>query len=235
MRLALECPTELLELVQPFADFDWILADRFLKDEVYAAHYRESSNAKFVDNSVTELGEPVSLDDLKAVFDAVGGTWVVSPDWIGEYGKTIEAYLECVKVFDKDVVVGVLQGATPLEALECLGVYQGKVVAVPYRVGGSVKGDPSWLMALRRLLVVAHIPSDRIVHLLGFTTTEELPWYVTRPNVRSIDTDVPVRSGLVCQDFDEFDRTTEVKDVSLNQENWAGICRNIALLRKYMS
>ncbi len=234
MKLALECPDELLELVQPFADFDWVLVNRYLESDVYANYYRSSDRVKFVDNAVTENGEPCSVEELKQVFDDCGGTYVIAPDWIGEYQRTVDAYRECIGKLSKDIVVGVLQGSTPEEALKCLDAYEHKIVAVPYRVGGSVKGESNELMALRRELVVTHIPSDRVVHLLGFTALSEFPWYANRPNVWSVDTDVPIRAGLAVQDIDEFDRTQEVS-AELNKENWAAICRNIALLRKHMA
>lgn len=235
MKLALESSTALLDMVQPFADFDWILVNRFLDDEVYAAYYRNSDNIKFVDNSVTELGEPMNLDDLEKVMSDANANYVVSPDWIGDYEKTIGAYPECAKRFGKERTIGVLQGSTPEEALKCLDIYENPLISIPYRVGGSEKGDPDWLKALRRQLVVAHIPADRMIHLLGFNTLDELRWYVNRPNIWGIDTDVPIRAGLLTKDFDEFDRTQVTDDIPLNQENWAGVCRNIALLRKYMS
>ncbi len=234
MKLALECSTDLLSFVQPFTDFDWILVDRYLSDKQYAKWYQESDNIKFVDNSVTEKGEPCSVDELKKVFDDCHGTYVVAPDWIGDYQKTVDGYKECIGKIPKEVVVGALQGSTPLEALKCLDVFQGQVVSVPYRVGGSVKGDSNDLMALRRALVVAHIPNERVIHLLGFTSLSEFDWYRNRVNIWGIDTDVPVRAGLLSQDSEDFDRTQTVPDTKLNKDIAYGISRNIALLRKAM-
>ena len=237
MLLALECPTSMLDMVQPFADFDWILADKFLKDEEYAEFYRQSSNTKVVDNSVTELGEPMTIEDLKIVVEDVKADIVVSPDWINDFEKTTEAYREFSQVTFEGctpTIAGVLQGSTPEEALRCLGVYRDiGTVMVPYRVGGSEKKDPDWLKALRRQLVVTHIPKDWSVHLLGFTTLNEFSWYSRMPNVVSIDTDVPIRSGLMQVDFDDFDRMKDTSKITLTKDNWAAVCRNIAVLRKY--
>lgn len=235
MKLALECRTDLLDLVQPFADFDWILVDRYVHDDKYANYYRTSDNIKFVDNSVTETGKPCSVSELLKVFEDCKGSYVVAPDWIGDYKRTIDGYRECIGKAAPEKVIGALQGATPEEALRCLAVFQGPLVAVPYRVGGSVKGDPNALMALRRALVVAHIPPALTVHLLGFTSLSELAWYVNQTNVWSIDTDVPVRAGLAVADIDAFDRTQDVSDVKIGKDNWAAVCRNIALLRKAMA
>ena len=118
MKLALECSTALLELVQPFADFDFILAKEALGDEKYLAYYKDSTNWKIVDNSVNEEGEPVSIEDLVKVFEEVRGTYLVSPDWIGDPKKTLDAYQECIGKVRPEQVIGVPQGNTFEEAIE---------------------------------------------------------------------------------------------------------------------
>lgn len=236
MRLALECPTPLLDMIQPFADFDFILANLMKSDKAYADYYKKSTNYKMLDNGVTETGEPLPIEEIHEIASELGVDLVIARDWIGDYEKTARGYMESVKKFGESMVVGVLQGSSPEEALKCLNFISPKspMIMVPYHVGGSDRRKDSWLMALRRTLVVAHIPADRSVHLLGFTTLAELSWYVGRPNVVSIDTDVPVKAGLVVQDIDDFDRSAKVTATSLTKESWAAVCRNIALLRKFM-
>jgi len=238
MKLALEARTDMLEMVQPFADFDWILAHKVLEDEGYAKFYKESDKPRFIDNSVNEIGEPVSIEDMKKVWGVLGGGYIVAPDWIGDATKTVEAYGKCVEEFGEENVVGVLQGGTFQEALGCLNVFRG-MVAVPYDIG-SKKKDPPWLMALRRILVVSNIPSDRYIHLLGFTSIDELWWYTNRPNVVSIDTGIPILLGLQGLDIlDPLEGKEEptynrMDKLELTQDGWTAICRNIALLRRYL-
>lgn len=242
LKLALECPVALLDHVQPFADFDWVLTHLVLKDETYSKYYSESTNIKFVDNSVNELGEPCSLEELKEAFDRVNGTYMVSPDWIGDYKRTAETYRECVEKFGKDLMIPVLQGSTFEEAIKCLNYYirlEAKNIAVPYDICSSKK-DPPWLMGLRRALVVSRIPNSLYVHLLGFDNIDEFFWYYGVPNIGGIDTGIPIMLGL--QGLDILDPLEtkakptyqQMEDLSLTQENWAAICRNIALLRKHM-
>jgi len=234
MKLALTCPDELLDMVQPFTDFDFILSDRYFKSEVYANWYRSSDSIKFVDNSVAETGEPCSIEELSQIAEDCSATYMFAPDWVGEYQKTIDAYEECIGRLPKDKVVGVLQGSSPEEALKCLDVYESKIVGVPARVGGYRDGDSKELMLLRRALVISRIPSDRIVHLLGFISLAELTWYTGLPSVYSLDTHAPVSTGLAVKDIDDYEREQKVK-VDINKDSWAAICRNVALLRKYMS
>lgn len=238
MQLALESRTDMLEMVQPFADFDWILAGEVLKDEKHAEFYKSSTKAKFVDNSVNEEGEPISIENLKKAFEMVGGTYIVAPDWIGDADRTIESYKKCLEVFPKDTVIGVIQGPSFSDAMRCISEYKG-VLAVPYDICCK-KTDPPWLMALKRALVVSNIPTDRYVHLLGFNSLDEFFWYEGRPHITSIDTGAPVLLGL--QELDIMDPLeskakptyNQMLKLELTQTGWTAICRNIALLRRYL-
>lgn len=241
MKLALEARTNMLELVQPFADIDWVLAHKVLEDEAYAAFYKKSGNLKFVDNSVNEKGQPLPLEDLKKASDMVEGTYVVSPDFIGDARSTLEAYLKCLEVFPKDKIAAVVQGRTWIEAFDCLNTYESGIICVPYDLC-SEKEDPPWLMGLRRSQFIAYIPRrDNIyIHLLGFTGLEELYWYQRNPFVGSIDTGAPVLLGL--QGKDILDRLeskaqptlNQMESLELTQKSWTGVIRNIALLRRHM-
>jgi len=238
MDLALECRANLLEYVQPFTDFDFVLAHLALKDEEYSAYYRGTGKDKIVDNSVNENGEPVSLDELKEAFRQVNGTVIVSPDWIGNKELTLEAYEESIKEFGESRVIGVLQGTDYKEVMDCLRYYKAGV-AVPYDIC-SEKTDPPWVMGLRRALVVCNIPSDIVVHLLGFNSIEELSYYKGRANVLSIDTGVPVLLGLQERDIlDPLDSKAKptynlMEQIELSQTGLTAIYRNIALLRRYL-
>ena len=239
LKLALECPTDMLEMVSPFADFDFILAKVALEDKKYFEYYKSSTNMKIVDNSVNEEGEPTPVDELVKVFEALGGNFLVSPDWIGKYPETVEAYAECIGKIKPENVIGVIQGSTFEEAYSCLDKY-GSFVAVPYDLC-STKKDPPWLMGLRRALFISNIPNDRNVHLLGFNGLEEFFWYRNKSNVVSIDTGAPIMLGLQGKDIldgiesKEKPTYNEMKDLKLTQKEWTGICRNLALLRKYIS
>lgn len=238
MRLALECPNSMLEMVQPFADFDWLLGHKF-KEEGYIDYFRGTGNTKFIDNSVNELGEPLGVPELKELVKEFPSCYVVAPDWCGEARRTVEAYRECVKEFGKERTIGVVHGKTFSDAFECVEVYGPGWISVPYDVC-STKDDPPWVMALRRALVVTNIPTDRVIHLLGFISLDEFYWYQSRPNVVSIDTGVPILLGLQGGDILEpleskkGPTLNEMEKLQLDQKGWTAICRNIALLRKYL-
>lgn len=239
MKLALECSTDMLEMVQPFADFDWVLGHKVLEDKEYAEYHLNSNRLKFIDNSVNEVGEPLSTEDLKKVWGLVKGTYIVSPDWIGGARKTLDAYQECLKEFGRERIVGVVQGQVFEEALNCVEVYGPGWIAVPYDIC-SKRNDPPWLMALMRALIICNIPPDRHIHLLGLTSLKEFYWYINRPNVLSIDTGVPILLGLQGKDILEPLESKEeatynqMEKIELTQIGWTAIMRNIALLRRYL-
>ncbi len=238
MKLALECRVDLLELVQPFADFDFLLTHEALGNEAYLEHYKKSAKWKIIDNSVNEEDEPSTIEELKEVFDEVEADFVISPDWIGEADSTRRAYLQCIEVFGEGKVIGVIQGKTFEEALLCLNTYKG-MVAVPYDIC-SKRSDPPWVMSLRRALVVCNIPSEVPVHLLGFTSIDELIYYEGRTNVGSIDTGAPILLGLDSKDIlDPIESKIKatynlMEGKRVTPETWTAICRNIALLRRYL-
>ncbi len=241
MKLALECRTDMLDMVQPFADFDFILAHKVLEDETYASYYRESSNIKFVDNSVNELGEPLSLEQIIEAFEIVGGTYLIPPDYIGDANKTIESYQKCLEKFPKEDVIGVIQGSTFQDTFRCLGSYGGGSIAIPYDLC-SKRSDSPWLMGLRRALFISHIPQieGRYIHLLGYTSLDEFFWYQNNPMVMSIDTGIPILLGLLESDILDLLESKEeatfpqMDKIELTQQRWTGVIRNIALLRKHM-
>jgi len=244
MKLALESTTNLLGKVQGFGDFDWISFPRASKDKEYLDFYQKSDRPR-----VLNLGDGSSNPDInqvKEVYEALGSPVIISPDFAGEQVKTITAYDTYCQEYGVENVIGVLQGASYKEVLGCLAYYKGQV-AVPFSIGSADETANS-LMALRRALIVSNIPADRYVHLLGFTTLDELEWYETKPNVLSINTGYPVMLGMKSEDIldigkecNKAESTLEIMEKveaskkELSQTQWTAIIRNIALLRRYIS
>lgn len=226
-------------MVQPFADFDFILAHLYLKDKDYAKYYKASTRFKILDNSTNELGEPCSLEDIKTVADDCNPNYVVAPDWIGDAIKTLEAFTKATEMFGVSKVIPVIQGATLEEAINCANTYGKGLMAVPYDIG-STKDDEPEVMALRRALLISNLPLEMSFHLLGFTSLQEFQFYARRPNVVSLDTGVPIMLGLTGKDIlDPLEKKktptyNKMEAKTLDQKSWTGICRNLALLRKYL-
>ena len=245
MKIALECPTSLLGDIQPLADFDWILAHLVLQDKKYAEFYTKSKRFKVLDNSVNELLEPCSFEDLSRAAEVVEPNLVVSPDFLGNYSMTKQALGESIKVFGLERVYPVVQGDSASSAFECLDYILSlgfDRVAVPYDILSDRSAEPEH-MAGRRLGIVSGIihkvPIGFHIHLLGFNTIEELELH-NRGWVRSVDTGVPIMMGLQGKRLD-LDRLLDKKEPTLDRMKASWVDRerdlgkayyNIAYLRK---
>ena len=200
MKLALECPTGILSDIQPLADFDWVLAHLVLEDPEYADFYRKSTRYKVLDNSVNELLQSLSLDELEEAANIVKPNLVVAPDYLGDHIQTRAALNEAIRIFGMDRVFPVVQGATMVSIIDFFDyiLHLGfEKVAVPYDILSSREGTPEE-MANNRTRVVHSIevkaPIGFWIHLLGMTTVNELGCYGSGW-VKSIDTGVPVMMG----------------------------------------
>ena len=241
MRLALECPTELLEYIQPLADFDWILAHKVLNDDDYASFYQKSMRYKVLDNSVHELREPMTLDELQRAADIVNPNLIVAPDHLDNHFATIDSLEKATKVFGLEKIMPVVQGHEHRYVLECFDYIKQmgfKRVAIP-----AYKASSNEIMTQKRKNILdslfSRVPAGFEFHLLGMTTLEELEtcdkfW------IKSIDTGVPVLCGLKGIRFD-YDKLP-VKGITMNQFDSSSysyelemVYYNIAYMRKLLN
>jgi hypothetical protein len=199
MRLALECPTSLLQEIQPLGDFDFVLSHLVLKDKEYADFYRNSDRYLILDNSTNELLAPLSEPDIAKAAKIVNPDLVVAPDYLNDMERTLDALNDTVNYFGIRKVLPVVQGATVEECIVCADRLWNRgfdFVAVPYDITCE-RTDSLGTMALARQKVVqaiTHMGIPLIVHLLGLTLLEELSRYGSE--VKSIDTGSPVLHGL---------------------------------------
>ena len=198
MRLALECPSSLLEEVQPHADFDFILTHLVLQDKRYADFYKNSRRTKILDNSVNELSTPTSLDDIERASEIVTPNYIVSPDYLQNLTETKRSLEATLKKFSPAQILPVVQGSNYCECVdyaEYLKSLGFTFLAVPY---DSCIGKSSLaVMSGCRDIIVGILTSQEFrVHLLGMTDLEELRRYRSNPKVISIDTGCPILHGM---------------------------------------
>ncbi len=243
MKIALECPSSLLDDIQPLADFDFALTHLVLSDEKYAEWYKNSKRFKILDNSTNELLEPCSLEDIKKAADIIQPNLIVPPDHLGNHFATIESLDKAIKLFWIEKILPVVQGHELRYVLGCFDYIQNlgfKRVAVPYDILSS-RQDNVTVMAENRQKVVnsiiAKMSIGSEIHLLGFNTLEEL-WDCNRGWVTSIDTGSPILHGLCGKRYSKdslIPKNTptynlmEKCDLNLGKSD---IFYNIAMLRK---
>lgn len=246
MKLALECPTSMLGVIQPLADFDWILAHLVLSDPDYAEYYKQSGRFKVLDNSVNELLEPLSIGEIAAAAKCVHPDLVVAPDYLGDKEKTLESLEMAIITFSKESIMPVVQGSDLDEVLSLLGEILNlgfERIAVPYDILSS-RESSSVIMASNRTKVV-HLIESRVpigfgIHLLGMTTLPELLCY-NSGWVKSIDTGVPVLLGSKGYAIDKasIDKSkptmSQMGELHLETAYLGSIYYNIAYLRKVLN
>lgn len=250
MKLALECPTNMLSAIQPLADFDFALTHLVLSDKEYAEYYRNSTRFKILDNSTNENLKPCSLDDIKAAAEIIQPDLIVAPDYLVNHFATEVALEECLKIWPGDRILPVVQGLDLSHVVECamfietLGFW--KKIAVPYDITCS-HDAPLTDMATARKKVVQILTGAEFVfdvHLLGLTTLEEVSSYSNNLSVVSIDTGSPVLHGsegkwfgrdpLLPKSQPTMNRMRDNQDLSgeYPEINYETVYYNIAYLRK---
>jgi len=197
MLLALECPIPLMDKLQPYADFDFILT-HLVADYDYRKFYVESSRFSILDNSTNELRKPCSIDEILHAAELVHPDYICPPDFLGDMNRTITALEEMEKLTTCSILP-IIQGSNDKETAEFMGYLVGRgytCVAVPYDITGSRTGDLVDLALKRSNLVDILAQHFDWIHLLGLTQPNELLVYGRMPNVRSLDTGSPITNGL---------------------------------------
>jgi hypothetical protein len=229
MKLALECPTALLDRVQPLADFDFVLSHLYLQDPVYRSYYLASPRYKVLDNSVNELLSPLSLSSILEVANQLKPDLIVPPDFLGDSEKTIDSVRQCMSKVRQDGILPVLQGsghedieACAFQLLSTEGL-NFSCVAIPYDID-CLRTSSLENMAKSRSYFVDFITQnlDVDIHLLGLTTLEEISSYSDLSEITGIDTGSPILHGLAGLTFGK-DQLLDKKQPTYNKMEKLGV------------
>jgi len=151
-----------------------------------------------MDNSVIELGHPVSASVMLEALKVVKSKYVVLPDVIGDMERTLESTMGCYgewQLAGMSNFMAVPQGATYEEWKRCaFKMAQLPDVAiwgVPRRVCQALGSREEAVQILNGI-------SNRPIHLLGFSDNLEDDIKCAKmQNVLGIDSTVPIRLGLL--------------------------------------
>jgi hypothetical protein len=95
MLLSFEIPTKHLAEFIPLEDFQFGLAHLFLKKDYPGwEEYHKMYQGCLLDNSMYELGYPLPIEELMKAAALAKPRAIIAPDWMDEYGKTMEAAYE---------------------------------------------------------------------------------------------------------------------------------------------
>lgn len=229
MKLALECPTALLDRVQPLADFDFVLAHLFVADPVYRSYYLASPRYRILDNSVNELLSPLPLESILEAANQLRPDLIVPPDFLGDSEKTIDSVRQCMVKVKQDKILPVLQGSGQEDIEDCaytllsVGGLHFSRVAIPYDIN-CLRTSSLESMAKSRSyfvdFIIRHLDVD--IHLLGLTTLEEISVYSYVSEITGIDTGSPILHGLAGLTFGK-DQLLDKKQPTYNKMEKLGV------------
>lgn len=195
-----------------FGSYHLLLAHEVLNpkfSQTYSETFSERDDIEVIlDNSVAELGAPMTTDKLVEACEIVKPNIVVVPDVIGNASATIisaTAFLDVVERLEEDIGCGFMlvpQGETLDGFMYCLD----RLVAMYFPFNWSV-GIPRIITntlgtrqrAIEEVYKITH-PSRVPIHLLGFSNNlmDDIAC-ARRPEVVGIDSCVPFVSGSIRQ------------------------------------
>lgn len=214
MLISHEVPISLLETSKQFNDYDYCLLHLTYDFSEYKEFYINSiKNGRKVllDNSLFELGDALTNEQLAQGVLDIKPTWYVIPDCLNNCNKTIERF----QSFKKDypdlpgLAIGVVQGSTIDELIECykyMSKYADKI-AIPFDSKGFeclsnsedklekwCEGRPRFI----KLLIDRKIWNyNKPHHLLGCSYAKEFSHDIyNNLNIESVDTSNPVVAGI---------------------------------------
>ena len=228
VRLSMEAPIGLLPELSYITDFDFVLTHLCEESDDYLSHYQKmvkSSREVVLDNSVNELGEPVSIHQMNDIAHLLGPTYIIPPDHLNNLEATLGMLDDAVSLWSKGKVWPVIQGTSYEEVVECGKVLKDEwgfnTVCIPYDITLAHRSklpntDPNRAslveLAETRLKAISALTQEGITfnryHLLGMNTLGEFSAYSNQiywrskggwgsfsPEV-SVDTGAPITNAF---------------------------------------
>ena len=204
MQLSLDCSISYAHELIPLTDFNFLLTHLVLEDEDYRnfystkAHIPNIPTFTVLDNSVNELGQPCTLEEMQKAADIVNPDIIIPPDYLRDWKQTVETLGKGIDLWGKSKIWPVIQGGTREEVWSCASVLikslEFKTVCMPFDITLNRNEHARDLAKAREGIVMDLISMDPTIqiHLLGFNTFEEIDRYKFHPkNIVSIDTGSP--------------------------------------------
>ena len=189
MKVSVELPVKYLELSYRL-DYDFIIADTCLKSDAYKDFYKWTSRFKILDNGAFETGEAIKDHKYIALADEIRPNILIIPDVARNALKTMQRSRKFMEKWKK----------APIDGVELMGVIQadGSVniaheLGVFYNIQGINWVGVPYISGLDRYQLIKGHPEWKNVHILGLPILSEILGLCKLPNVRSIDTSLPVK------------------------------------------
>lgn len=212
MKLALEVPTAYLPDFIPLTDMDFALSHRVLADDAYAEFYcnRRGSRKLILDNSMHELGHPLSPVELLEAATRCRADYVIPPDKLGEFKQNYDWFKETARIVGNRFKVAVVMcGRDPGERTQFIhNVKSADMLCMPYR---EFRLD--WMQQHWRQISTHW--ND--IHLLGVSSLAELRgWSFWTTFNLSVDTRKPIKWGVQRKKLNELESLRGSGDLLTN-------------------
>ena len=246
-----EVPISILEESRQFNDYDYALLHLTYEYPEYKQFYIDSikmGREVLLDNSLFELGDALTLEQVAQGVKDLNPTWVVVPDCLHEKDITIERFKEWEDRYsDLDVMtIGVVQGKTGAEMDECYAFMSMNAdkIAIPFdraAFGDTLEewceGRPAYI---KHLIVEGRWNNQKPHHLLGCSYAREFnnPLYQIF-SIETVDTSNPIVAGIKRLSYapDGLNEKPSIKlcdliDAKLGFEQSAIIMHNVNTFKK---
>lgn len=221
MMVSHEVPVCLLEESRKFNDYDYALVHLFSEcsdisaenAEIYKNFFIESLKHRrtvYLDNSLFELEE--MFDHNKFALQAEelskygSNFYYIVPDSLRDINETLNSFEKFTKEYKiKGYKIGVVQGKTEQEILECFKFMKAKadIVAIGFNYSFYIKDSRNkfqqYLEGRQKLickLIDLNLLQNTKIHLLGCGLPQEFKKYKNIKEIVSIDTSNPIVHGL---------------------------------------
>lgn len=249
VKVSHEVPISLLNESKQFNDYDYCLLHLTYEKPEYRNFYKESKRDVLLDNSLFELGDSLSNEQLaKGVLD-IKPKWYVIPDCLDNATETIKRFKSFVKEYPDlpGLKIGVVHGKNIEELIRCyrfMSKHADKI-AIPFDSKGFEDfvnfKDKLKTWSFGRRLFIKYLVDygiwnyDKPHHLLGCSLAEEFTSYKWDSlNIESLDTSNPVVAGIINMRYEEEGLDTkpsiklcELIDAKLDEEQHKLIIYNV--------
>jgi len=209
MKLACEIPVYNLPTINPFTDFDFIIASHCVKNALYKEFFvnmRLKNRYSILDNGAFEEGKAIDFEVYKELVSQLQPNMLVLPDVVNDMKETLKASEKFMKQYDELCtgglysIMGVLQGNTVAEYMECLNEFNQfeviETIGIPYHLFYR----PLFIEKNNIIEFCEHNGLE--IHILGLPNPFEVVELAKYSDViKSIDTSLPIVSGKYLKDF----------------------------------
>lgn len=211
MLISHEVPIDMLKRSTSFNDYDYCLLHLTYNHPEYRAFYKDSKRQVLLDNSLFELGDALTNEQLAAGVLDINPTWYVVPDCLNNKKITISRFTSFKKDYPNlpGKAIGVVQGSNRFDLLDCY-VYMSQhadKIAIPFdsKAFDEYADDDNELVrwCFGRQLFIQELIDDGLWnyakphHLLGCSFAAEFGSSVYKTlNIESVDTSNPIVAAI---------------------------------------